>query len=139
MQEQTFCMVKPDGVSRGLVQEIEKRIMGSRLEIIKSKLIHLTVDEAEKLYAMHKEKSFYGGLVKSITSGPVFLMKLQGENAIHKLRGLMGATNPQNAEAGTIRGDFKDEPVFDEFGIYRNIVHGSDSKENAEHELGLFF
>lgn len=139
MREQTFCMIKPDGVARGLIDKIEKRILDSKIKIIESRLKNLTFDDAKKLYAIHKTKPFYEGLVKFITSGSVFLMKIEGEDVISGLRTIMGATDPRKAEPGTIRGDLKEENIFNEDGIIKNIIHGSDSKENAEYELSLFF
>ena len=139
MLERTFCMVKPDGVARGLVDEVQKRLIDAKFKIVKSKLINITIEEAKNLYAAHKGKSFYNGLVKFITSGPAFLMELEREDAISKLRALMGATDPREAEAGTIRGDLKEENIFNEDKVMKNLIHGSDSKENAGYELSIFF
>lgn len=132
-------MVKPDGVAAGLIDEISRRITQAGLQIVSGKLANMTLDDATKLYKVHEGKSFYNGLVKFITSGPVFLMKVQGENAVLKVRSLMGATDPRKAEIGTIRGDYKAENIFTEDGTMKNIIHGSDSKENAEYELSIFF
>ena len=132
-------MVKPDGVARGLVEEVKNRIKNAGFIIEESKSISVARDEAERLYLVHKGKSFYNGLVKSITSGPVFLMKLKKENAIVDLRSLMGATDPRKADPGTIRGDLKEENIFNEDGIIKNIIHGSDSQENARYEFKIFF
>lgn len=139
MQEQTFCMIKPDAVSRGIADKIKKKITDSGFEILESKIVNMTLEEAQKLYAVHRNKLFYDGLVKFITSGQVCLMKLQRDDAVAKLREIMGATDPRNAEQGTIRADFKEENIFDENGIIKNMIHGSDSKENAEYELSIFF
>lgn len=139
MPEATFCMVKPDGVCRGLTQEITKRITAAGLDIVSSRLENVALDEAERLYAVHKDKPFYTGLVKFITSGPVYLMKVEGLDAAASLRRLMGETDPRSAEAGTIRGDLKEENIFNEDKIMKNIIHGSDSPENAKYELAIFF
>lgn len=132
-------MVKPDGVARGLVQKIKERILKSGLNIVESRVETLSLEEVKKLYKVHEGKSFYGGLIKFITSGSVCLIKVEGENAIAKLRGIMGSTDPRNAEAGSIRGDFREENIFTEYGTMKNIIHGSDSVENAKTELALFF
>ena len=139
MLEQTFCMVKPDGVARNLVLEVKDRIIKSGLKIVDSRMAGISPDDAKKLYKVHEGKQFYGGLVKFITSGKVFLMRIEGENAISTLRAIMGATDPRKAEPGTIRGDLKEENIFTGDGSIKNIIHGSDSKENAEYELGIFF
>lgn len=139
MQDQTFCMVKPDGVSRGLTDEVKNRITGSGLEIKESKAQNVSLEEAKKLYQAHEGKSFYAGLVKFITKGSVCLMKIEGENAVARLRDIMGATDPRQALPGTIRCDFKEENIFNEDKIIKNIVHGSDSIENAKYELSIFF
>jgi nucleoside-diphosphate kinase len=130
--ENTFVMVKPDGVSRGLIGEVIARFerKGLRLEKIRS----LQIDEAmAKLhYAEHTEKPFFSDLVEFITSGPVVAMEWSGESAVSVARTLMGATDPKQAAPGTIRGDFG-------LIVTNNIVHGSDSTESAERELALFF
>ncbi len=130
--ERTFAMVKPDGVARGLVGEVIGRFerKGLRLERIRS----LQIDEAmAKLhYAEHEEKPFFGELVEFITSGPVVAMEWSGESAVGVARTLMGTTDPKQAAPGTIRGDFG-------LIVTNNIVHGSDSPESAERELGIFF
>jgi len=139
VQEQTFCIIKPDAVSRGIADKIKKKLTDSGFEILESKLVNMTLDEAQKLYVVHKNKPFYNGLVKFITSGQICLMKLQREDAVSKLREIMGATDPRKAEAGTIRAEFKEENVFDENGSIKNMIHGSDSDENAKYELSIFF
>lgn len=96
-------------------------------------------EQAERLYKVHLGKSFYPGLVKFITSGPVTLMIVEGENAIACLRSLMGATDPRKASAVTIRGDLKEENIFTEDGTMKNLIHGSDSPENAKYEISIFF
>jgi nucleoside-diphosphate kinase len=130
--EHTFIMVKPDGVARGLVGEVVGRFerKGLRLEKIRS----LVIDEAMagEHYGEHVEKPFFGELVEFITSGPVVAMEWSGESAVSVARTLMGATDPKNSAPGTIRGDFG-------LIVTNNIVHGSDSVESAERELGLFF
>ena len=130
--EHTFTMVKPDGVARGLVGEIISRFenKGLRLEKIRS----LTIDEgmAGVHYAEHVDKPFFGDLVEFITSGPVVAMEWSGESAVSVARTLMGATDPKQAAPGTIRGDLG-------LIVTNNIVHGSDSIESAERELGIFF
>lgn len=130
--ERTFIMVKPDGVSRGLIGEVVSRFeqKGLRLEQIRS----LQIDEAMARihYAEHVEKPFFGELVEFITSGPVVAMEWSGESAIGVARALMGATDPKQAAPGTIRGDFG-------LMVTHNIVHGSDSPESAERELAIFF
>ena len=132
-------MVKPDGVLRNLVEEVSNRIKKSGLVITKSRFADITPDEAKRLYKVHEKKIFYAGLLKFITSGPVFLMKIEGEDAIANLRELMGATDPREAKPGTIRGDLKEENIFTENGSIKNIIHGSDCRENAEYELSIFF
>lgn len=130
--ENTFTMVKPDGVARGLVGEVIARLerKGLRLE----KIRRLLIDEAMATlhYAEHTEKPFFADLVEFITSGPVVAMEWSGESAVSVARTLMGATDPKQALPGTIRGDFG-------LIVTNNIVHGSDSVESAERELGLFF
>jgi len=130
--ERTFAMVKPDGVERGLVGEVIGRFerKGLRLERIRS----LQIDEAmaKQHYAEHVEKPFFGELVEFITSGPVVAMEWSGESAVGVARTLMGTTDPKQAAPGTIRGDFG-------LIVTNNIVHGSDSLESAERELGIFF
>ncbi|MBI5701565.1 nucleoside-diphosphate kinase [Candidatus Saganbacteria bacterium] len=132
-------MVKPDAVSRGLVPEVEKRISVSGLHIIEGKQVNISLEKAKTLYAVHVGKSFYDGLLKFITSGPAYVMKIQGENAVLHLRSIMGATDPRSAESGTIRGDLKEENIFTEYGTMKNIIHGSDSVGNAKYELSIFF
>ena len=139
MLEKTFCMIKPDAVERGLTEKIQTRIKEAGLKILQSRLVHLTIEDAEKLYAVHKDKPFYDGLIKFIISGPAFLMQLEGEDAIAKLRGLMGATDPRKAAPGTIRGDLKEENIFTAEGSIKNIIHGSDSSETAKYESSIFF
>ena len=128
----TFAMVKPDGVQKGLVGEIISRFEKKGLKIVALKIMKITPELAEKHYSEHKGKPFFADLVNFITSGPVAPMVLEGENVISTVRAMMGATNPQDATPGTIRGDFA-------LTIDENIIHGSDSPESAMREIGLFF
>jgi nucleoside-diphosphate kinase len=130
--QQTFVMVKPDGVRRRLVGEVIRRIEAKGYDIREMKLI--TVDEplAKKHYAEHVDKPFFDELVSFVTSGPSVAMVVEGADAVSGLRQIMGATNPLDASPGSIRGDFATE-------ITQNIVHGSDSPESAEREINLFF
>ena len=139
MRERTFFMIKPDGLSRNLSAEIINRVKAAGLKITAEKETQMDISQAEKLYAVHQSKSFYPGLVKFITSGPVILMIVEGEEAVLKLRKLMGATDPREALPGTIRGELREAEVVNEDGIIKNIVHGSDSKESAEYEIPIFF
>ena len=128
----TFAMVKPDGVEKGLVGEIISRFEKKGLKIVALKIMKITPELAEKHYSEHKGKPFFADLVNFITSGPVAATVLEGENVIPTVRTMMGATNPQDAAPGTIRGDFA-------LTIDENIIHGSDSPESAMREIGLFF
>ena len=128
----TFAMVKPDGVEKGLVGEIISRFEKKGLKMVALKIMKITPELAEKHYGEHKGKPFFADLVNFITSGPVAAMVLEGENVILTVRTMMGATNPQDAAPGTIRGDFA-------LTIDENIIHGSDSPESAMREIGLFF
>lgn len=130
--ERTFVMVKPDGVQRGLVAEVISRFERRGLKIVGLKMLHITRELAEQHYGEHKGKPFFAPLVEYITSAPVVAMVLEGKNAIAAVREMMGATDPQKAAPGTIRGDFG-------LDIGRNVVHGSDSPASAEREIGLFF
>jgi len=139
MPEQTFCMIKPDATARELTQEIKSRIEGSGLKIVKDKDLTMSRSQAEKLYSGHKGKDFYDGLVDFITSGPVTVMMLEGDNAILRLRQLMGETDPRKAAPGTIRGDLREDNIFTEKGTMKNLVHGSDSPDSAKNETAIFF
>ena len=139
MIEQTLLLIKPDGVARGLTEEILSKIGSSGLIIKKKAKLTLSKDKAERLYAVHKGKEFYQGLIKLITSGPLVATLIEGENAVKKVRDLMGATDPRKANPGTIRGDLKEKKVLTEDGIIKNIVHGSDSVETAREEIKIFF
>lgn len=138
--ERTFFMVKPDGVKRYLSNLVLSKMVAAGLKILIRRRMMMTALQAEKLYAVHKGKPFYEGLVKYVTSGPVIVTVLEGENAISKVRELMGPTDPRNAPHGTIRGDNKEDNVIDQqFGVIRNICHGSDSPEVARYEMSVFF
>lgn len=128
----TFAMVKPDGVQKGLVGEIISRFEKKGLKMVALKIMNITPELAEKHYSEHKGKPFFADLVNFITSGPVVAMVLEGENVIPIVRTMMGATDPQDAAPGTIRGDLA-------LTIDENIIHGSDSLESAKREIGLFF
>jgi nucleoside-diphosphate kinase len=132
----TFVMIKPDGVKRGLVGEIVSRFERYGIRLSGLRIIHMGKDKAEKLYAVHKGKPFYNDLMKYITSGPVAVMALEinlpAEDAIKLVRKVVGATNPLNAEMGSIRGDYG-------LIVSENIIHASDGKESADYELPIFF
>jgi len=130
--ERTFSIVKPDAVAKNVIGEIYSRFEKGGLRIVASKMLHLTRDQAEGFYAVHKERPFFKDLVEFMLSGPVMVQVLEGEDAIAKNRELMGATNPAEAAAGTIRADFA--TTVDE-----NAVHGSDAPETAAQEIAFFF
>lgn len=130
--ERTFIIIKPDAVQRGLTGEILKRFEARGLRIIGMKFLRISRQLAEKHYAVHAERPFFASLVNYITSSPVVVIALEGTNAVAAARKTIGATKPQEAEAGTIRGDFALE-------IGRNLVHGSDSVENGQIEVANFF
>ena len=130
--EQTLSIIKPDAVAKNVIGEIYTRFEKANLKIVKAMMVHLTKEEAEGFYAVHKERPFFNDLVTFMTSGPVMIQALEGDNAVLKNRELMGATNPNEADAGTIRADFADS-------IDANAVHGSDSLENAKIEIEYFF
>ena len=132
MIEKTLSIIKPDAVSKNIIGKIVSRFEDNGLEIIAAKLIRLSDDEASGFYAEHQGKPFFNALKDFMTSGPVFVQVLQGENAISKNRELMGDTDPAKAEVGSIRSDFASS-------IDANAVHGSDSKESAEREIYYFF
>ncbi|KZE80845.1 nucleoside-diphosphate kinase [Paenibacillus elgii] len=130
--EKTFLMIKPDGVQRGLIGKLVQRFEDKGFQLVGSKLMVITKEQAETHYAEHKEKPFFGELVQFITSGPVFAMVWQGDNVIALSRAMMGKTNPLDAAPGTIRGDYA-------VHTGNNIIHGSDSPESAEREIANFF
>jgi len=130
--EQTLSIIKPDAVAKNVIGEIYTRFEKADLKIVKAMMVHLTKEEAEGFYAVHKERPFFNDLVTFMTSGPVMIQALEGDNAVLKNRELMGATNPKEADSGTIRADFADS-------IDANAVHGSDSLENAKIEIEYFF
>jgi nucleoside-diphosphate kinase len=130
--QQTLSIIKPDGVEKNLIGEIYKRFENAGLTIIASQMMHLTQAQAEGFYAVHKERPFFNDLVSYMTSGPVVVQALEGEGAIDLNRKLMGATNPAEADAGTIRADYA-------ASIEENIVHGSDAPETASDEIAFFF
>lgn len=130
--ERTFLMVKPDGVQRNVIGEIVSRFEKKGFQLMGAKLMIISRELAEKHYQEHADKPFFGGLVEFITSGPVFAMVWEGSNVVQAARNMMGTTNPVNAASGTIRGDFG-------INLSMNIIHGSDSVENAKREISLFF
>ena len=130
--ESTLLIVKPDGVRRGLIGEVLRRVEGKGLRIAEMRLMRIDRSLAEEHYGEHREKPFFGDLVAFITSGPVVVARLEGEGAIDVWRAMMGPTDPATATPGTIRGD---HGLF----ITENLVHGSDSRTSAERELKLFF
>jgi len=130
--ERTLSIVKPDATRRNLVGKICARFEEAGLRIVAQKRIHMTREQAEGFYAVHKERAFFGELVEFMISGPVVVQVLEGENAIARNREIMGATNPANAEPGTIRADFAES-------IEANSVHGSDAPETAAEEISYFF
>ncbi|MBF2052287.1 MAG: nucleoside-diphosphate kinase [Candidatus Sericytochromatia bacterium] len=132
MSEKTFLAIKPDAVQRGLVGEIIQRFEKRGFKLVGMKLMQVSRETAETHYGEHKGKPFFDGLVSFITSSPVVAMVWEGKGVIATARKMMGATNPQNAEPGTIRGDFAVD-------VGMNVVHGSDSPESAEREIGIFF
>ena len=130
--ERTISIVKPDAVGKNVIGKIYSRFEDNGLRIVAAKMKHLSVREAQEFYAVHKERPFYDSLVAFMTSGPVMIQVLEGENAVAKNRELMGATNPADAAPGTIRADFAES-------LSVNAVHGSDSLENAAIEIAYFF
>jgi len=130
--QRTFSIIKPDATRRNLTGAITQRFEENGLRIVASKRVHLSENQAKEFYEAHKERPFYGDLVSFMTSGPVVVQVLEGENAITRNREIMGATNPEDADAGTIRKDFAES-------IEANSVHGSDSDEAAAHEIKFFF
>jgi len=130
--EQTLSIIKPDGVQKNLIGEIYSRFEKAGLCIVAARMMHLSREQAEEFYAVHRERPFFRDLVSYMTSGPVMVQVLEGESAIDKNRRIMGATNPADADPGTVRADFADS-------IEENIVHGSDGAQTAQQEIGFFF
>ena len=130
--EKTYTMIKPDGVRNGHIGEIVNRFERAGLTIEQMRLEMVTPEQAKANYAEHEGKPFYEGLIAYVTSGPVVKMVVSGEGAVSKVRSLMGSTNPAEAAPGTIRGDFG-------LSMDENVIHGSDSTESAEREIGVFF
>ncbi|ALB02014.1 nucleoside diphosphate kinase [Francisella persica ATCC VR-331] len=131
-KQRTLSIIKPDAVEKNVIGEIYSRFEKAGLKIIAAKMKHLSKAEAEGFYAVHKDRPFFSALVEFMISGPVMIQVLEGENAIAKNRELMGATNPKEAKAGTIRSDFADS-------IDANAVHGSDAEDTAAQEIRYFF
>lgn len=130
--ERTLSIVKPDGVAKNLIGEVYRRFEKAGLSVVAAKMLKLRQDQAEGFYAVHKARPFYADLVRYMTSGPVMVQVLEGENAIKANRDIMGATNPKQAAPGTIRADFA-------ASIEENVVHGSDGPETAKNEIAFFF
>ena len=130
--EQTLSIIKPDAVAKNVIGEIYNRFEKAGLRIVAARMEHLSAEKAGEFYAVHKERPFYGDLVEFMTSGPVIVQVLEGENAIAKNREVMGATNPADAAPGTIRADFAQT-------VDENAVHGSDAPETASAEIAFFF
>ncbi|QHS09741.1 nucleoside-diphosphate kinase [Sinimarinibacterium sp. NLF-5-8] len=130
--ERTFSIIKPDAVAKNNIGGVISYIEKAGLKVIAAKMLHLTQAQAEGFYAVHRERPFFGDLVKFMTSGPVLVQVLEGENAVAAYRDVMGATDPKKAAAGTIRADFASS-------IDENAAHGSDSLENAAIEIAYFF
>jgi len=131
-KERALSIIKPDGVQKNLIGEVYKRFEGAGLQIVAARMLHLSKAQAEGFYAVHKDRPFFKDLVAYMTSGPVMVQVLEGDNAIEKNRTLMGATNPANAAPGTIRADFA-------ASIEENVVHGSDGPDTAAVEIEFFF
>ena len=130
--ERTLSIVKPDAVRKNVIGKILDRFETAGLKVIACKMLLLTRDQAEEFYAVHRERAFFQELVGYMISGPVVIQVLEGEGAIHRNRQVMGATNPQDADLGTIRADFAES-------VQANAVHGSDGPETAENEIAFFF
>lgn len=130
--ERTLSIIKPDAVKKNVIGEINARFEKAGLKIVAAKMIHLSKAQAEQFYGVHKERPFFGALVNFMTTGPVLVQVLEGDNAILKNREIMGATDPKKADKGTIRADFADS-------IDENCVHGSDAAETAKEEIKFFF
>ncbi len=132
MIEKTFVMVKPDSVVRGLIGEVISRIEAKGLKLIGARMIHMTEDQADRLYSVHRDKPFFGDLVSFIRSAPVVVLAVEGESAVAVVRRLIGATDAKEAAPGTVRGDLSCSKSM-------NVIHASDSLDNAQRELAIFF
>ena len=130
--QRTLSIIKPDAVAKDIIGEINRRFEAAGLHIVAAKMLHLSEKQAQGFYAVHKDRPFYGDLVTYMQSGPVMVQVLQGEDAIQKNRQIMGATNPAEAAAGTIRADFAQS-------VEENAVHGSDGPDTAKEEIAFFF
>lgn len=130
--ERTISIIKPDAVAKNVIGQIYDRFEKAGLRIVAAKMLHLSKEQAGQFYAVHKERPFFGELVAYMTSGPIMVQVLEGENAVAKNREVMGATDPKKAAAGTIRADFAKD-------ITENAVHGSDALETAKNEIAFFF
>jgi len=130
--ERTLSIIKPDAVAKNVIGAIVNRFETAGLRVVAQKMMHLSKEQAEGFYAEHKERPFFGALVEFMTSGPIVVMALEGEDAVRKNREIMGATNPQEAAAGTLRSDFA-------VSIDENAVHGSDAVQSAAREISYFF
>jgi len=130
--ERTLSIVKPDGVQKNVIGEVYRRLEQAGLSVIAARMLHLTQAQAEGFYAVHRERPFYRDLVRYMTSGPVMVQVLEGENAVARNRDIMGATDPKKAAPGTIRADLADS-------IEQNVVHGSDAADTAAREIRFFF
>lgn len=130
--ERTLSIIKPDGVAQNLIGEVYSRFERGGLRVVAARMLHLTEAQAGQFYAVHRERPFFADLVSYMTSGPVMVQVLEGDDAVRRNRQIMGATNPEDAEPGTIRADFAES-------IERNVVHGSDAAETAAAEIRFFF
>ena len=130
--ERTLSIIKPDGVNKNLIGEVIKRFEQKGLRLKALKMIHMSREEAKGFYIVHKERPFYSSLTDFMSEGPIVVMVLEGDNAIHAVRDIMGATNPKEASPGTIRASFASD-------IEHNIIHGSDSQDSAAFEIAYFF
>ncbi|MGI9533406.1 MAG: nucleoside-diphosphate kinase [Thermodesulfobacteriota bacterium] len=130
--EKTLSIVKPDGVLKNVIGEVIRRFESKDMKVVGLKMVKLSKEQAQGFYAVHRERPFFDSLTDFMSSGPCVLMVMEGENAITRVRKIMGATNPEEADSGTIRKDFASD-------IEHNIVHGSDSAESAEYEINYFF
>ena len=130
--ERTLSIIKPDGVQKNIIGEVYRRFEAAGLQIVAARMVHLTREQAGQFYAVHRERPFYADLIEYMTSGPVMVQVLEGEDAIARNREIMGATDPAKADAGTVRADFASS-------IEENVVHGSDGPDTARQEISFFF